>query len=169
MEWDGESPAAIPVETRLISDLQLFGGHVEETKVPFSIRATLQSSHPDLRHLVMVGSSLLASLSCSALTSLADSQVPGHAIWTGCDASAAAMDQDWILEEMQKGGDVRAYIKHITKGFVRSPSFLHLSEARADFLPPHLLPCHYILRSARTTAPRSPFKIPRPSSSSAEA
>ena len=40
----------------------------------------------------------------------------GHAIWTGCDASRATSDVDWILEEMQRGGDVRTYLKHITKG-----------------------------------------------------
>ncbi|ORY89035.1 hypothetical protein BCR35DRAFT_300816 [Leucosporidium creatinivorum] len=85
---------------------RMLGSHVVESKVPLSIRATLQPSHPELRHLIMV---------------------PGHAIWTGCDASTASQDQDWILEELQKGGDVRAYIKHITKGAelaVRDPSSL---------------------------------------------
>ncbi|KAK4050748.1 hypothetical protein OIO90_004970 [Microbotryomycetes sp. JL221] len=63
--------------------------------VPLSIRSTLSSPHSNLKHLVMV---------------------PGHAIWTGCEANKAMQDDTWILEDLQKGGDVRAYIKHITKG-----------------------------------------------------
>lgn len=62
---------------------------------PQSILSTLPPVIPHLSHLIMV---------------------PGHAIWGGCDATKAANDGDWILEDMQKGGDVRAYIKHITKG-----------------------------------------------------
>ncbi|KAK4050823.1 hypothetical protein OIV83_003245 [Microbotryomycetes sp. JL201] len=51
-------------------------------RVPLSIRTTLQSPHSNLKHLVLV---------------------PGHAIWTGCDASKATQDDTWILEDMQKG------------------------------------------------------------------
>ncbi|BGP02181.1 hypothetical protein RTBOTA2_005060 [Rhodotorula toruloides] len=75
-------------------------------RVPLSIRATLQSPHASLRHLVMV---------------------PGHAIWQGCDASHATEDKDWILEPMQRGGSVRTYLKHIAKGAevaVRDPEAL---------------------------------------------
>lgn len=43
-------------------------------------------------------------------------QVPGHAVWSGSDASLASRDRDWILEPMQKGGSVRTYLKHIVKG-----------------------------------------------------
>lgn len=42
----------------------------------------------------------------------------GHAIWQGCDASEATKDDDWILEDMQRGGPVRTYLKHIVKGCV---------------------------------------------------
>ncbi|GJN92381.1 hypothetical protein Rhopal_005411-T1 [Rhodotorula paludigena] len=74
--------------------------------VPSSIRATLQSPHSNLRHLVIV---------------------PGHAIWTGCDATHATQDTDWILEPMQRGGSVKTYLKHIIKGAeiaVRDPQAL---------------------------------------------
>ncbi|GAA5856611.1 hypothetical protein JCM8547_005890 [Rhodosporidiobolus lusitaniae] len=74
--------------------------------VPSSIRATLQSPHANLKHLVMV---------------------PGHAIWQGNDATRATEDHDWILEPMQKGGAVRTYLKHIIKGAeiaVRDPEAL---------------------------------------------
>lgn len=50
-----------------------------------------------------------------AFPSLASLQVPGHAIFTGCDASQATSDEGWILEPYQKGGSVRTYVKHITK------------------------------------------------------
>lgn len=84
-----------------------------------SIRATLPPADPHLKHLVIVRT-------CSAdspreLTPSRRAQVPGHAIWRGCSAeqaSRATTDSDWILEDLQKGGDVRTYIKHITKGFV---------------------------------------------------
>lgn len=66
------------------------------TKVPDSLKATLDSPHANLKHLVMV---------------------PGHAIWLGGrDASRATLDSDWILEPSQHGGQVKTYIKHITKG-----------------------------------------------------
>lgn len=66
------------------------------TKVPDSLKATLDSPHASLKHLVMV---------------------PGHAIWLGGrDASRATLDSDWILEPAQHGGQVKTYIKHITKG-----------------------------------------------------
>ncbi|KAM0790823.1 hypothetical protein ACM66B_004668 [Microbotryomycetes sp. NB124-2] len=68
---------------------------IAKGRVPLSIRTTLQSPHSNLKHLVLV---------------------PGHAIWIGCDASKATQDDTWILEDMQKGGDVRAYIRHVTKG-----------------------------------------------------
>lgn len=62
---------------------------------PLSIRSTLQSPHSDLTHLIMV---------------------PGHAIWTGSSASTSLLDSSWILEPMQKGGAVKTFLKHITKG-----------------------------------------------------
>lgn len=36
--------------------------------------------------------------------------VPGHAVWLGSDATAAAEDDEWVLEGMQS---VKTYIKHI--------------------------------------------------------
>ncbi|GAA6016156.1 hypothetical protein JCM8202_005432 [Rhodotorula sphaerocarpa] len=73
--------------------------------IPESMLATIEPAST-LRHLVMV---------------------PGHAIWSGCDASLAARDRDWLLEPMQKGGQVRTYLKHIVKGVeiaVRDPQAL---------------------------------------------
>lgn len=82
--------------------------------VPSSIRATLQSPHSNLRHLVIVRPSLPSLLRVDDRPSSA--QVPGHAIWTGCDATHATQDTDWILEPMQRGGSVKTYLKHIIKG-----------------------------------------------------
>ncbi len=42
--------------------------------------------------------------------------VPGHAIWIGQDPHNAEDDDEWILENMQKGGSVKTYIKHIKEG-----------------------------------------------------
>jgi hypothetical protein len=41
--------------------------------------------------------------------------VPGHAVWLGSDADLAVIDDDWVLEMMQRGGSVRTYVKHIRK------------------------------------------------------
>ncbi|KAK4704890.1 hypothetical protein P7C70_g1323, partial [Phenoliferia sp. Uapishka_3] len=68
-------------------------------------------------------------------------QVPGHAIFTGCQASQATSDEDWILEPYQKGGSVRTFIKHITKAAeiaVQDPEALLIysggqTRANADF------------------------------------
>ena len=42
--------------------------------------------------------------------------VPGHAIWVGHDASKVEEDSQWVLENMQKGGSVRTFMKHIEMG-----------------------------------------------------
>ncbi|KAI5480430.1 hypothetical protein MNV49_000583 [Pseudohyphozyma bogoriensis] len=42
--------------------------------------------------------------------------VPGHAIFTGCDASTATFDKDWILEPYQHDGTVKTLIRHLSKG-----------------------------------------------------
>lgn len=39
--------------------------------------------------------------------------VPGHAIWIGHDPDRIEEDDQWVLENMQKGGSVKTYIKHI--------------------------------------------------------
>ena len=56
------------------------------------------------------------ALRCALAHSSCGAQVPGHAIWTGCDASEATTDLDWILEPMQRGGSVKTFIQHVTKG-----------------------------------------------------
>ncbi|GAA5867819.1 hypothetical protein JCM3774_005867 [Rhodotorula dairenensis] len=81
-------------------------GRQQQNKVPDSVLATIPAPASPLRHLVMV---------------------PGHAVWSGSDASLASRDRDWILEPMQKGGSVRTYLKHIVKGVetaVRDPQAL---------------------------------------------
>lgn len=42
--------------------------------------------------------------------------VPGHAIWTGTDVEAIEDDDQWVLQDMQKGGSVKSYIRHIEQG-----------------------------------------------------
>jgi hypothetical protein len=42
--------------------------------------------------------------------------VPGHAVWRGRTKEEAVEDQNWVLEEMQRGGSVQTFIKHIMKG-----------------------------------------------------
>ena len=42
--------------------------------------------------------------------------VTGHAIWAGCDVKGKENDENWILEEYQKGGSVKTFYKHIEKG-----------------------------------------------------
>lgn len=42
--------------------------------------------------------------------------VPGHAIWTGQDPGLVTNDGEWILEEYQKRGSVKTFVKHIDKG-----------------------------------------------------
>ncbi|KAL7424570.1 hypothetical protein Q5752_000254 [Cryptotrichosporon argae] len=46
--------------------------------------------------------------------------VPGHAIWLGADAAAAARAEsdnaDWVLEPMQKRGSVKTFVRHIEMG-----------------------------------------------------
>ena len=71
-----------------------------ELEVPLSIETTIERDprFAELDHLIMV---------------------PGHAIWTGHDASMANEDEDWILETMQKGGSVKTFIRHIEEGVER--------------------------------------------------
>ncbi|KIS71286.1 uncharacterized protein UMAG_01186 [Mycosarcoma maydis] len=42
--------------------------------------------------------------------------VTGHAIWAGCDVKGKDNDENWVLEEYQKGGSVKTFYKHIEKG-----------------------------------------------------
>lgn len=42
--------------------------------------------------------------------------VAGHAIWAGCDVNGRDNDQNWILEDYQRGGSVRTFYKHIQRG-----------------------------------------------------
>lgn len=42
--------------------------------------------------------------------------VTGHAIWAGCDVNGKHKDENWVLEDYQKGGSVKTFWKHIEKG-----------------------------------------------------
>jgi hypothetical protein len=42
--------------------------------------------------------------------------VPGHSIWIGHDVDRIELDEEWILEPIQKGGSVKTYVKHIREG-----------------------------------------------------
>jgi len=42
--------------------------------------------------------------------------VPGHAIWVGHDSDKVEEDGEWVLENMQKGGSVRTFLKHLEMG-----------------------------------------------------
>ncbi|KAN0061142.1 hypothetical protein ACQY0O_006877 [Thecaphora frezii] len=41
--------------------------------------------------------------------------VPGHAIWAGCDVRQKDNDENWILEDYQRGGSVKTFYKHIER------------------------------------------------------
>lgn len=41
--------------------------------------------------------------------------VPGHAIWAGCKFEERENDENWVLEDYQRGGSVKTYWKHIQK------------------------------------------------------
>lgn len=42
--------------------------------------------------------------------------VPGHAVWTGYDPSIVEDDTEWVLQDFQKGGSIKTFIKHIQQG-----------------------------------------------------
>ncbi|KZT38292.1 hypothetical protein SISSUDRAFT_1062125 [Sistotremastrum suecicum HHB10207 ss-3] len=43
--------------------------------------------------------------------------VTGHAVWHGCEASDNAKDEEWILEEYQKGTkSIKVFFEHIRRG-----------------------------------------------------
>lgn len=42
--------------------------------------------------------------------------VPGHAIWAGHDFRDREDDENWILEPFQRGGSVKTFWKHVSKG-----------------------------------------------------
>jgi hypothetical protein len=42
--------------------------------------------------------------------------VAGHAVWAGCDFKDRENDENWVLEDYQRGGGVKTYWKHIEKG-----------------------------------------------------
>jgi hypothetical protein len=75
----------------LLSDDRISSG------IPLSIESTVERDpkYSTLDHMIMV---------------------PGHAIWIGNDPGRAGDDDQWILENMQKGGSVRTYRKHIERG-----------------------------------------------------
>ncbi|KAK4685370.1 hypothetical protein P7C73_g4778, partial [Tremellales sp. Uapishka_1] len=68
-----------------------------EGYTPLSIETTIERDHrmKDIDHLVLV---------------------PGHAIWTGHDASLVEDNDEWILENMQKHGSVKTFVRHIEAG-----------------------------------------------------
>ncbi|EIW68765.1 hypothetical protein TREMEDRAFT_22767, partial [Tremella mesenterica DSM 1558] len=45
--------------------------------------------------------------------------VPGHAIWIGNDVDKIENDDEWILQDMQKGGSVKTFLKHLKEGVER--------------------------------------------------
>ncbi|PWZ03183.1 hypothetical protein BCV70DRAFT_12886 [Testicularia cyperi] len=42
--------------------------------------------------------------------------VTGHAIWAGCNVNDRENDENWILEDYQRGGSVKTFYKHIERG-----------------------------------------------------
>lgn len=58
--------------------------------------------------------------------------VAGHAIWKGRDADEVLGDENWVLEEMQKGGSVNTFVKHIMKGCGKLSTNLVYSVQQAD-------------------------------------
>lgn len=44
--------------------------------------------------------------------------VPGHAVWVGNDLERTTANDQWVLQENQKHGATKTFIKHITKGLV---------------------------------------------------
>lgn len=44
--------------------------------------------------------------------------VPGHAVWKGRTKEEATQDENWVLEDIQKGGSVQTFIRHVMKGYV---------------------------------------------------
>ncbi|GAA5992443.1 hypothetical protein JCM5350_001592 [Sporobolomyces pararoseus] len=82
--------AIVPISTRIQQQ------RAAAAVVPSSLLSTLPPPHSSLTHLVMI---------------------PGHAIWSGCDASHSLRDTDWILQDFQRDGKhVKTYLRHLTKG-----------------------------------------------------
>ena len=42
--------------------------------------------------------------------------VAGHAVWAGCTFEERENDENWVLEEYQRGGSVKTYWQHIKRG-----------------------------------------------------
>ena len=42
--------------------------------------------------------------------------VAGHAIWNGNDPNTVLNDSSWFLEDYQRGGSVKTFLKHIETG-----------------------------------------------------
>jgi hypothetical protein len=106
----------------------------EKDRLPLSIRATLPQSNrlaitkhgqrkligdsrqpggEDKGSIVAPGPTT-DSIDLSILSHLVI--VPGHAVWRGRTQEEAVQDENWVLEEMQKGGSVQTFIKHVMKG-----------------------------------------------------
>ena len=105
----------------------------ERDRLPLSIRATLPQSHAVLlpaeqrngrQELLLDASGYDTARPPSsdqgAVRSLASLDhlivVPGHAIWKGRTAEEAYGNENWILEQVQMGGSVNTFIRHIIKG-----------------------------------------------------
>ena len=48
--------------------------------------------------------------------------VAGHAVWKGNPGMSITDDNNWFLEEYQRGGSVQTFIKHIETGYVHAPA-----------------------------------------------
>lgn len=111
----------------------------ERDRLPLSIRATLPHSHNlaitkegkrkvlgDTRQAggenkgnIVAHVPTIDSVDLSNLEHLVI--VPGHAVWHGRTKEEAVQDENWVLEDIQKGGSVQTFIKHVMKGCVTRP------------------------------------------------
>lgn len=106
----------------------------ERDRLPLSIRATLPHSHSlaitkEGKRMVVgdtrqpSGEGKDSSLGQAVATESVDLSsldhlviVPGHAVWRGRTKEEAVQDENWVLEEIQRGGSVQTFIKHVMKG-----------------------------------------------------
>ncbi|EPQ26036.1 uncharacterized protein PFL1_06489 [Pseudozyma flocculosa PF-1] len=91
----------------------IFGAHGSGQAPPppgFASWATFHGYTPDsLKEVVPAPRNGTSNLNHLVL-------VPGHAVWAGCDVRQRDNDENWILEDYQRGGSVKTFFKHIEKG-----------------------------------------------------
>lgn len=108
----------------------------ERDRLPLSIRATLPHSHSlaitkeGKRKLIgdtrqAAGEGTDNTVTQAPTTDTVDLStlehlviVPGHAVWRGRTKEEATQDESWVLEDIQRGGSVQTFIKHVMKGWV---------------------------------------------------